>query len=164
MKLHNMFMNCVVRVDMELMIRVYKDTICPMICAEINRKQQEFVFRIKKKFGFDLSTWMTWNLHNMESTSGSQSLHLKFLNGISTPISTGKVIQGNDQNPFLVALVDEVSGQIVTTGVAAAMEVEIVVLEGESSDDEPDNWTSDEFNSRIVKNGTSRTCLKETLL
>ncbi|KAJ0603782.1 putative CALMODULIN-BINDING PROTEIN60 [Helianthus annuus] len=100
----------------------------------------------------------------MESTSGSQSLHLKFLNGISTPISTGKVIQGNDQNPFLVALVDEVSGQIVTTGVAAAMEVEIVVLEGESSDDEPDNWTSDEFNSRIVKNGTSRTCLKETLL
>ncbi|KAJ0617796.1 hypothetical protein HanLR1_Chr02g0044391 [Helianthus annuus] len=91
MKLHNMFMNCVVRADMELMIRVYKDTICPMICAEINRKQQEFVFRIKKKFGFDLSTWMTWNLHNMESPSGSQSLHLKFLNGISTPITTGKV-------------------------------------------------------------------------
>ncbi|KAF5817370.1 putative CALMODULIN-BINDING PROTEIN60 [Helianthus annuus] len=79
--------------DMELMIRVYKDTICPMICAEINRKQQEFVFRIKKKFGFDLSTWMTWNLHNMESPSGSQSLHLKFLNGISTPITTGKDIR-----------------------------------------------------------------------
>ncbi|KAL9996133.1 putative CALMODULIN-BINDING PROTEIN60 [Helianthus debilis subsp. tardiflorus] len=144
------------KADMELMMRVYKDTICPMICAE----QQEFVFKIKKKFGFDLSTWMTWNLHNMESTSGSQSLHLKFLYGISTPISTGKVIQGNDQNPFLVALVDEVSGQIVARGVAAAMEVEIVVLEGESSDDEPDNWTSDEFNSRIVKKWNEQNVLK----
>ncbi|KAJ0617794.1 putative CALMODULIN-BINDING PROTEIN60 [Helianthus annuus] len=71
-----------------------------------------------------------------------------------------KVIQGNDQNSFLVALVDEVSGQIVTTGVAAAMEVEIVVLEGESSHDEPDNWTSDEFNSRIVKKWNEQNVLK----
>ncbi|KAK1427606.1 hypothetical protein QVD17_16296 [Tagetes erecta] len=136
--------------EMELMIRVYEDTICPMICAEINRKHQKFLYMLREKYGLDLSMWMTSNFHNMDSNLRSQSLQLKFLNGISTPVSTGKIIEGSERKPFLLALIDEISGQIVTTGAEAAMEVEIVVLEGESNYDEADKWTSDEFNDKII--------------
>ncbi|XP_076895640.1 calmodulin-binding protein 60 A-like [Bidens hawaiensis] len=100
---------------------------------------------VKENFGVDLSTRMTWNLCNTDG-----SLQLKFLNGISTPVSTGMPIKGNEQKPLLVALIDEISGQIVTTGDEAEMEVEIVVLDGNSNDDEADNWTSVEFNDNIV--------------
>ncbi|KAI3763117.1 hypothetical protein L1987_53567 [Smallanthus sonchifolius] len=147
--------------EMELMIRsIYKDTICPMICADINRKHQNFLFMVREKFGLDLSTGMTWNLHDTESNLGSRSLQLKFLNGISTRVSTGKIIEGNEHKPFLVALVDGISGQIVTTGAEAEMEVEIVVLEGDSNDDKADNWTSDEFNVKIVRKWKGKNVLR----
>ncbi|KAI3807055.1 hypothetical protein L1987_22975 [Smallanthus sonchifolius] len=148
---HGSMVSASTKAEMELMIRsIYKDTICPMICAEIKRKHQNFLFMVREKFGLDLFPGMTWNFHNTESNLGSQSLQLMFLNGISTPVSTGKIIEGNEQKPFLVALVDGISGQIVTTGAEAAMEVEIVVLEGDSNDDEADNWTSDDFKDKIV--------------
>ncbi|XP_076900376.1 calmodulin-binding protein 60 A-like [Bidens hawaiensis] len=148
--------------ETELMIRsIYKETICPMICEEINRRHQNFLFMVKENFGVDFSTrLMTWNLCNTDSTSRPQSLQLKFLNGISTPVSTGIPIKGNEQKPLLVALVDEISGQIVTTGDEAEMEVEIVLLDGNSKDDEADNWTSVEFNDNIVRKWKGKEPLK----
>ncbi|KAK9073498.1 hypothetical protein SSX86_007822 [Deinandra increscens subsp. villosa] len=139
---------------------IYEETICPMICADINRKHQNFLFMIKEKFGMDLLTEVTWNLHNTESHFGSRSLQLKFLNGISTTVITGKNIKGNERKPFSVALVDGISGQIVTTGAEAAMEVEIVVLECDSNDDEVDRWTSGEFNKMIVSEWNGKKVLQ----
>ncbi|KAI3763118.1 hypothetical protein L1987_53568 [Smallanthus sonchifolius] len=163
---HGSSVSASTKAEMELMIRsIYKDTICPMIFADHTfillyvdvamltvascvvldqQKGSKLPFHGKRKIRLGFV-----NGHDM-SNLGLRSLQLKFLNGISTPVCTGKIIEGNEQKPFLVALVDGISGQIVTTGAEAAMEVEIVVLEGGSNDDEADNWTSDEFKDKIV--------------
>lgn len=91
------------------------------------------------------------NSGNTASTSGSPVFQFQFLNGISTPVSTSKNIEGKDDKPFVVALVDQSSGQIVTTGTEAATEIEIVVLEGDCNDFETENWTSYEFNNKIIR-------------
>ncbi|KAJ9559902.1 hypothetical protein OSB04_005062 [Centaurea solstitialis] len=83
------------------------------------------------------------------STSGSQALHLRFLNGIPSQVSTGRVIKSKEDKSLIVALVDG-TGSTVKTGDGAAATVEIVALEGDSNDDEAGNWSSGEFNSKIV--------------
>ncbi|KAI7728036.1 hypothetical protein M8C21_007383 [Ambrosia artemisiifolia] len=141
--------------ELEMMIcNIYKETICPMFYADFNKIHQNFLSMVREIFGLDL------NLCNTESTSRPQSLQLMFLNGISTPVSTGKIIEGVEEKPFVVALVDGVSGQLVTTGAEAGTEVEIVVLEGDSNDDVADNWTSDEFNNNIVSEWKGKKVLK----
>ncbi|KAJ9559634.1 hypothetical protein OSB04_004794 [Centaurea solstitialis] len=122
---------------------------------KINEEQQKFLFLMVKKYGLNILKGMTGNFDCTASTSGSQALQLQFSNGISTPVSTGMDIKGEDDKPFMVALVDG-TGEIVKTGAAAAAKVEIVVLEGDCSDDEAKNWSSDKFNNKIVPdwNGT----------
>nr|GMC55370.1 calmodulin-binding protein 60 A [Ipomoea batatas] len=50
-----------------------------------------------------------------------------------------------------VALVDALSGQVVTTGPESSAKVEIVVLEGDFDSDEGNNWTVEEFRDNIVR-------------
>nr|GEX60258.1 calmodulin-binding protein 60 A-like [Tanacetum cinerariifolium] len=147
-------------VEMELMMRIYKETICPMICAEINAKQQKFLPVIREKFGVDLLTGMPWNFCNTPSTCSSQALQLQFINGISTPVATGNDIKGKGNEPFVLALVNGILGEVVTTGVGASMDVEIVVLEGDSDYDEADKWSSDEINKKMVREWNGREVLQ----
>ncbi|KAJ9559857.1 hypothetical protein OSB04_005017 [Centaurea solstitialis] len=118
--------------------------------SQINEEQQKCLFLMLKKHGLNISKGMTGNSDHTASASGSQDLQLWFLHGICTPISTGVDIEGEDNKPFMVALVDG-TGETVKTGAEAAAEVEIVVLEGDLNDDEAKNWSSEEFNSKIVR-------------
>ncbi|PWA91613.1 CALMODULIN-BINDING PROTEIN, Reverse transcriptase, RNA-dependent DNA polymerase [Artemisia annua] len=152
--------DCVHRAQMELMIRLYKETIYPMMCAEFNAKQRKFLSMTGEKFGVNLLAGMTWNTNHTTSTSGPQALQLRFLNGISTPVATGIYIKGKDNEPFVLALVDVISGETVTTGIGASTEVEIVVLDGNSSNDEADNWSYDEFNNKIVSKWNEKKVLQ----
>ncbi|CAI9264894.1 unnamed protein product [Lactuca saligna] len=138
--------------EMEQMVNLCKGTLWPIISADINTMQQKFLLMIKEKSGLDLWRDMTWNSGNTASSSGSWVFQFQFLNGISTPVSTSKNIQGKDDKPFVVALVNQSSGQIVTTGAEAETEIEIVVLdEGDCNDLETEiNWTSCEFNNKII--------------
>ncbi|PWA42035.1 Calmodulin binding protein-like protein [Artemisia annua] len=86
--------------------------------------------------------------------------HEMFINGISTPVATGIDIKGKDNKPFVLALLDGISGEVVTTGAAASMEVEIVVLVGDSDNDEAENWPSNEFNNKIVREWNGRKVLQ----
>ncbi|KAJ9559853.1 hypothetical protein OSB04_005013 [Centaurea solstitialis] len=115
----------------------------------VNAEQQNLLSLIKENFGLDLLTSLTGNFGCTASTSGSQALQLQFLNGISTPVSTGMDIKGEDRKPFTIALVDG-TGEIVKTGAGAAAKVEIVALEGDCNDDEAENWSSHEFNNKII--------------
>ena len=56
------------------------------------------------------------------------------MNGISAPVSTRKNIEGNDDKPIVVALIDQISGQIVTIGSEASSEVEIITLDADCND------------------------------
>ncbi|KAJ9559856.1 hypothetical protein OSB04_005016 [Centaurea solstitialis] len=99
------------------------------------------------------------NFDYTSSTSGSQALQMRFLNGISLPVSTGRVIKGEKDEPFRVALVNE-TGKVVSTGAGAAATVEIVALAGGCNDDEVGNWSSDEFNSKVVDNWNGKKVLQ----
>ncbi|KAI3737295.1 hypothetical protein L2E82_27292 [Cichorium intybus] len=134
--------------EMGRVIGLYKDTLWRIIFADIKAKQQQILSVIKEKSGFHLSTGR--NSGNRASTSESPVFQFRFLNGISTQVTTSCNIKGKDNEPLLVALVDPSSGQTVTTGAASATEVEIVVLQGDCNDVEAENWTSSEFNNMII--------------
>ncbi|KAL9439259.1 hypothetical protein AB3S75_024839 [Citrus x aurantiifolia] len=80
----------------------------------------------------------------------SRSLQLQFLNNLSLPVFTGARIEGDDSS-IKVALVDTLTGQIVTSGSESSAKVEIVVLEGDFDGDESDNWTIEDFKNNIVR-------------
>ncbi|KAL7616267.1 hypothetical protein Lser_V15G00994 [Lactuca serriola] len=136
--------------EMEQVVNLCKGTLWPIISADINTMQQKFLSVIKEKSSIDLWRGMTRNSGNTASTSGSSVFQFQFSNGISTPVSTGKNIEGKDNKPFVVTLVDQNSGQIVKTGAESATEIEIIALEGDCDDSETENWTSCEFNNKII--------------
>ncbi|KAI3684550.1 hypothetical protein L6452_33774 [Arctium lappa] len=146
-------------IEMERPICIYKEIIRPMLRADINEEQQNFLVLMVEKFGLDILTSMTRNFDYTASTSGSQALQLQFLNGIFTPVTTGMDIKGEDHKPFIVALVDG-TGKIVSTGAEAAAKVEIVVLEGDCNDGEAENWSSDEFNNKIIRDWNGKKVLQ----
>ncbi|PIN23183.1 hypothetical protein CDL12_04096 [Handroanthus impetiginosus] len=82
---------------------------------------------------------------------GSRSLRLQFLNAISLPVFTRTPIQGGGGAAIEVALVDEPTGQVVSSGPGSSAKVKIVVLGGDFGGDEVENWTLEEFNKNIVR-------------
>ncbi|KAE8678237.1 Calmodulin-binding protein 60 A [Hibiscus syriacus] len=98
------------------------------------------------------------NLNNMKRNGGkevnsteSRNLHLQFLNNLSLPVFTGARIEAEECSAIKVAIVDALTGQIVSSGPEASAKVEIVVLEGDFDGDEGDNWTLEEFKNNIVR-------------
>ncbi|KAL6973284.1 hypothetical protein U1Q18_027464 [Sarracenia purpurea var. burkii] len=83
--------------------------------------------------------------------SDSRSLQLQFLLKISLPVFTGTHIEGEDCNTLKVALVDALTGEIVSSEPESSAKVEIVVLEGEFDADDGSDWTPEEFKNNIVK-------------
>ncbi|KAH0755221.1 hypothetical protein KY290_025491 [Solanum tuberosum] len=77
-----------------------------------------------------------------------RSLKLMFLRKVFAPVFTGKEIKRVGGSAFDVALVDVNSGEIVDSAPEAYVTVEIVVLRGDFGGD---NWTSEEFDSNIVR-------------
>nr|XP_043637736.1 uncharacterized protein LOC122608706 isoform X2 [Erigeron canadensis] len=127
---------------------IYNET--TRIWADFKARHQHFLSRVQKEFGVNLLPGIIQEYGNTGSTIG-EALQFEFKNGILAPVSTGMHIKGKDDNPLLLVLVDGKSGEIVKTGAAATMEVEIVALNGDSNDDEAENSTSGEFSSKIVR-------------
>lgn len=50
-----------------------------------------------------------------------------------------------------VALVDTLTGRVVSDGIGSSAQVEIVVLEGDFDGDAKDNWTLEEFRNNTMK-------------
>ncbi|MCD9559230.1 hypothetical protein HAX54_017087 [Datura stramonium] len=79
-----------------------------------------------------------------------RSLKLKFLDLISPPVFTGTRIEG-EESSLKVALIDALTGKVVSSGPESCAKVEIVVLEGDFDSDDGDNWTAEEFKNNIVR-------------
>ncbi|URD73566.1 Calmodulin binding protein-like [Musa troglodytarum] len=88
---------------------------------------------------------------NQVVCSTTRSLQLQFKSKLSLPIFTGSRIEGEDTSALSVALIDALTGQVVTTGPESSLKVEIVVLEGDFEFGEDGNWTFDEFKNNIVR-------------
>ncbi|XP_022767672.1 calmodulin-binding protein 60 A-like isoform X2 [Durio zibethinus] len=85
------------------------------------------------------------------NSTQSRSLQLQFLNNLSLPVFTGARIEAEECSAIKVAIIDALTGQIITSGPESSAKVEIVVLEGDFDGDEGDNWTLEEFKNNIVR-------------
>ncbi|KAM7471341.1 hypothetical protein LguiA_009524 [Lonicera macranthoides] len=92
----------------------------------------------------------TKSLCSMSRNAEQRNLKLQFVNKIPGEIFTGKKIVGEEVPLIKIDLVDS-RGQVVKTGPVASAKVEIVVLEGDFGGTNGDDWTLEEFDSKIVK-------------
>ncbi|CAJ2676127.1 unnamed protein product [Trifolium pratense] len=85
------------------------------------------------------------------------SFEFMFKKKLSLPIFTGSKILDMDGNSINVILVDKSNGQIVPTSLPHPIKIEVVVLDGDfPSSEKESSWTSEEFNSNIVKERTGK--------
>ncbi|CAK9177318.1 unnamed protein product [Ilex paraguariensis] len=118
-----------------------------------------FFGRWKEKKNYEsameiISSILKWNSGNVVHASDihpseSGNLKLQFLGSISPQVFTGIPI-ARKENSLQVALLDAITGEVVTSGPEASAKVEIVVIDGGFGVDEGGGWTLEEFNSKIV--------------
>ncbi|KAK8488510.1 hypothetical protein V6N11_045073 [Hibiscus sabdariffa] len=80
-----------------------------------------------------------------------RSLQLHFKSRLSLPLFTGGKVEGEQGAAIHVVLVDSKSGHVVTTGPEASVKLDVVVLEGDFSNEDDEDWTQEEFDSHLVK-------------
>ncbi|KAI9384374.1 hypothetical protein POPTR_012G054900v4 [Populus trichocarpa] len=79
------------------------------------------------------------------------SLQLMFSKNLLLPIFTGSKIVDLDSSPLQILLVDTRGDQVVSTYLPHPIKIEVVVLDGDFPSYDNRTWTSEEFNSNIVK-------------
>lgn len=79
-----------------------------------------------------------------------------FGKGLSLPIFTGSRIVDIEGNPIQVVLVEKNGDHMVRTSVPHPIKLELVVLDGDFPVGDKEAWTTEEFNSRIVKERTGK--------
>ncbi|CAI5467904.1 unnamed protein product [Closterium sp. Yama58-4] len=80
-----------------------------------------------------------------------RDLRLQFRNKLALPLFTGGKVEGEGNEPIRVFLQDGETGAVVTTGPEANLKLEVVVLEGDFSRDDEDDWLPGEFDQFLVK-------------
>ncbi|KAK3225291.1 hypothetical protein Dsin_005153 [Dipteronia sinensis] len=81
---------------------------------------------------------------------------LIFSKKISLPIFTGSKITDVENSPLQILLVDTRGGHMAPASLPHPIKVDIVVLDGDFPPGDRDNWTSEEFDSSIVKERTGK--------
>ncbi|KAK3035808.1 hypothetical protein RJ639_034624 [Escallonia herrerae] len=94
---------------------------------------------------------LKWSCENEIHTSDPRRFKLQFFNKISSPVLTKETIQGVEGASIPVAIVDCHTGQVVTSGPAASAEVDIMVLKGDPDNVNGEDWTSEVFEKKIVR-------------
>ncbi|PSS07816.1 Calmodulin-binding protein 60 A like [Actinidia chinensis var. chinensis] len=112
--------------------------------------------QINKEFELAMTKQMhpcneKWDSGNETHPSESRSLKLQFLDKLSLPILTGTKIKGQDNASIRIALCDGFTGQVVNYGPEASAMVELVAIENDFNGYEGDDWSQEEFDSKIVR-------------
>ncbi|KAL5665654.1 hypothetical protein ACJX0J_025762, partial [Zea mays] len=80
-----------------------------------------------------------------------RNLQLQFRSQLALPIFTGGKVEGEQGAAIHVVLLDANTGCVVTSGPESFAKLDILVLEGDFSKEEDEDWTEEEFESNIVK-------------
>ncbi|XP_020551919.1 calmodulin-binding protein 60 C isoform X1 [Sesamum indicum] len=89
---------------------------------------------------------------NQIECSGSRTLQLQFQGNLPRTLFTGSRVLSVDKSPIKVVLCDSTSGKIVTSGPLSSIKANIVVLDGDFSPDDGEDWSEKDFESKIVQN------------
>ncbi|GLU12989.1 hypothetical protein SLE2022_296400 [Rubroshorea leprosula] len=84
------------------------------------------------------------------------TLQLTFRNKLSLPIFTGTKISDAENNSLQILLVDARTGPMVPFSLPNPIKVDIVVLDGDFPPGDSDGWTSEEFESNMVRERTGK--------
>ncbi|KAJ7551065.1 hypothetical protein O6H91_07G132500 [Diphasiastrum complanatum] len=80
-----------------------------------------------------------------------KNLRLQFRNKLALPLFTGGKVEGEQGSAIHVVLQDAETGQVVTVGPEASAKLEVVVLEGDFSIDEEEDWAQEDFEAHEVR-------------
>lgn len=86
----------------------------------------------------------------------ASSLQLMYSKSLLLPIFTGSKIVDLDSSPLQIHLVDTRGDQMVSTYLPHPLKIEVVVLDGDFPSNDSSKWTSEEFDSNIVKERTGK--------
>ncbi|XP_068636847.1 protein SAR DEFICIENT 1-like [Aristolochia californica] len=86
----------------------------------------------------------------------SSTLQLIFTKKLSLPIFTSTKIEDEDNNPLQIQLIDTSDDRATGVTLPSSVKIELVVLDGDFTGDNSENWTCEEFNSNIVKEREGR--------
>nr|GMC69820.1 calmodulin-binding protein 60 A-like [Ipomoea batatas] len=125
--------------------RVLEPTMADLVRRVVRKELEEAQLKFMGSF--------KGNPENENHTSNPipRCLKLKFLQTVSDLVLTGKEIKGEGGSVLKVALLDDLSEEVIETGSEASAEIEIVALQGEFDDAVEDNWTSQVFNESIIR-------------
>ncbi|KAL2954331.1 hypothetical protein AAZX31_19G215600 [Glycine max] len=98
----------------------------------------------------ELECQLTRTINNQIGISGTKPYHLVFKNELPATIYTNSKIQAKGNTPLEVALFDIESQSTVTEGSLSSIKIEICVLNGEFGSNGLEDWSSDQFNSKIL--------------
>jgi len=70
---------------------------------------------------------------------------------LALPLFTGSKVEGEQGSAIHVVLQHAGTGQVVTTGPEASAKLDIVVLEGDFTAEDEDNWSQEEFENFEVR-------------
>ncbi|KAK6143879.1 hypothetical protein DH2020_024227 [Rehmannia glutinosa] len=81
-----------------------------------------------------------------------RSLQLQFRNNLAHTLFTNSRVLSEDRSPVRIVLYDSISKEIITSGPLSSLKVSIVVLDGDFGPDDREDWPTEEFNKKLVKN------------
>ncbi|XP_031105395.1 calmodulin-binding protein 60 A-like isoform X1 [Ipomoea triloba] len=124
--------------------RVLEPTMADLFRRVVRKELEEAQLKLMGSF--------KGNPENENHTSNPipRCLKLKFLQTVSDLVLTGKEIKGEGGCVLKVALLDDLTEEVIETGSEASAEIEIVALQRELDDAVEDNWTSQVFNESII--------------
>ncbi|GAB2224616.1 hypothetical protein Drorol1_Dr00005378, partial [Drosera rotundifolia] len=80
-----------------------------------------------------------------------RNLQLQFRMKLSLPLFTGGKVEGEQGAAIHIVLLDANNNQVVTSGPESSIKLDVVVLEGDFSTEDGENWSEEDFESHVVK-------------
>lgn len=90
--------------------------------------------------------------YNQVECPAPRSLQLQFHSNLPETLFTGNTLLSEEKSHIKLVLYDSVSRQVMTRGPLSSLKVTIVVLDGDFGPDDREDWTTQEFNGKVVKN------------
>ncbi|KAL6623612.1 hypothetical protein ACP70R_033491 [Stipagrostis hirtigluma subsp. patula] len=97
----------------------------------------------------DQQTRVDPNQEHAAADGSKTNIRLRFLNELKLPIYTEKNI--TDENNAAIKLAMFEGDKMITSGTLSMVKVEILVLRGDFSNSQRDNWTEEEFDKHIAQ-------------
>lgn len=82
---------------------------------------------------------------------GGRNLRLEFKTRVPPHLFTGGKVEGDQGSAIHIVLVDNNTGLVIANGPESCLKLDVVVLEGDFSEEAEGDWTKEQFESHVVE-------------